>query len=296
MNQDSLKPSLFPRVTEARDDRILPLTRWVSLVIIFFLLAAFVILFFFPERTDTLFAWTIRPTMTAMMMGVGYVSGIYFFSRLFTASKWHWFRHGFLPITTFTWFMGLATLLHWDRFHHNHLSFFAWAGLYFLTPFLVPYIWYRNRDTDPETPEPGDVVVPPRLRQLLGMVGTVETALALFLFLLPSLAIQVWPWLLTPLTSRVVGGWFALHGVLGIVLSRERRWSAVRIMVQTQLITLALMLVAVVRAWPEFDRTNPITWIFILGTTFWLLVLATAHYALDAQRHRPDQRAHSLSS
>jgi hypothetical protein len=118
----------------------------------------------------------------------------------------------------------------------------------------------------------------------MGAVGAAELAWALFLFLLPSLAIPIWSWLLTPLTSPIVGGWFALHGVLGLVLSQERRWRGMRIMVQTQLITLAFMLVAVARAWGEFDQANPTTRVFVLGTAFWLVVLAGVHYMLDAQR------------
>jgi hypothetical protein len=283
MSQSITEASRLPTAAGDRDNRVLPLTRWISPVIVFFLVAAFVILFIFPERTGDLFAWTIRPKMTAMMMGAGYLSGIYFFSRLFLARQWHPFRHGFLPITTFTWFMGLATLLHWDRFHHDHLSFWAWAGLYFITPFLVPYVWYRNRDRDPGTLEPGDVEVPRPVRILLGVVGAGEVALALFMFLLPAAAIEIWPWLLTPLTARVVGGWFALHGVLGLVLSGERRWSAMRVMVQTQLVTLVFILVAVFRAWPEFDSANPFTWVFALGTAFWLLILAAIYYVVPGK-------------
>jgi hypothetical protein len=175
-----------------------------------------------------------------------------------------------------------------DRFHHDHLSFWAWAGLYFITPFLAPYVWYRNRDRDPGTFEPGDVAAPRPVRILLGVVGAGEAALALFMFLLPAAAIEIWPWLLTPLTARVVGGWFALHGVLGLALSGERRWSAMRVMVQTQLVTLVFILVAVFRAWPEFDSANPITWIFVLGTAAWLLILAAIYYTLDAG-HRKQQ-------
>ena len=37
----------------------------------------------------------------------------------------------------------------------------------------------------------------------------------LFLFLVPSAAISVWPWALTPLTARVMGAVFCL-GLAGI--------------------------------------------------------------------------------
>jgi hypothetical protein len=57
-----------------------------------------------------------------------------------------------------------------------------------------------------------------------------------------------------------------------------------RIMLQTQMIALALILVAVVRVWSDFDTTNPLTWVFVIGTGFWLVVLAAIHTGLDARR------------
>ena len=36
---------------------------------------------------------------------------------------------------------------------------------------------------------------------------------SILLFLQPDLVIRVWPWKLTPLTARVIGGLFALTGV-----------------------------------------------------------------------------------
>ena len=44
-----------------RDDRVLPETRWLAACIVPFLLVASAMLYLFPDRTDTLFAWTIRP-------------------------------------------------------------------------------------------------------------------------------------------------------------------------------------------------------------------------------------------
>jgi hypothetical protein len=64
------------------DDRILPETRIIGALIPPFLVTAFVMLYLFPNDTEQLFAWTIKPSMTALMMGGGYVTGSYFFIRL----------------------------------------------------------------------------------------------------------------------------------------------------------------------------------------------------------------------
>jgi hypothetical protein len=271
-------------VTSRTDDRILGITRVVAALIIPFLVAAFVILYLLPDATDQLFAWTIMPRMSALLMGAGYASGVYFFTRVLRAPRWHWIGRAFLPLTVFVSFLEFATILHWDRFHHGHIAFFAWTAIYTLTPLVLPALWLRNRGADPGTPDPGDVIVPIPVRGLMALVGAVELALAICMFLLPTRIIDLWPWMLTPPAARAIGGWFALHGAVGLALARESRWSGMRIMLHTQMIALGLILVAVARAWSDFNVTNPLTWVFVIGTSFWLVVLAAVHMGLDARR------------
>jgi hypothetical protein len=271
-------------VSSSPDDRILGITRVVAALIIPFLVVAFVILYLLPDATDRLFAWTVMPQMSALLMGAGYASGIYFFSRVLRAPRWHWIGRAFLPLTVFVSFLELTTILHWDRFHHGQIAFVAWTAIYTLTPIVLPAVWLRNRGADPGMPDPGDVIVTGAVRALMALVGVLELALALSMFLLPAHVVDLWPWMLTVPGARAIGGWFALHGAVGLALAGESRWSGMRIMLQTQMIALALMLVAVVRAWSDFDTNNPLTWVFVIGTGFWLVVLAAVHIGLDARR------------
>ena len=71
----------------ARDDRVLPETRVVSALIVPFLIAGFVILYLFPNDTGRLFAWTIEPRMTPLVMGAGYVAGAYLLARAVFAAR-----------------------------------------------------------------------------------------------------------------------------------------------------------------------------------------------------------------
>src|SRR5204863_1151364 len=157
--------------TGAHNDRILPVTRWISVIIVPFLVAAFVILYLFPDHTQELFAWGIQPRMSAMMLGAAYMAGAYFFGRAATHARWHWVKVGFLPVTTFATLMGIATILHWDRFNHGYISFFAWVGLYFTTPFIVFLLWLRNRSTDPDPHASRNRRVPRLVRLVIGIVG-----------------------------------------------------------------------------------------------------------------------------
>ncbi|MDQ4133324.1 MAG: hypothetical protein M3179_09000 [Actinomycetota bacterium] len=147
-----------------RDERTLATTRWVSICIIPVLVAAFVILYGFPGRTETLWAWTIQPDLTAMFMGGGYLAGAWLFARVATAHEGHQANAALVAVSVFTLLLELATILHWDRFNHDHVSFWAWLALYTVTPVLLPVLWFNNRRTDPVRPRAGEVLVPTGLR------------------------------------------------------------------------------------------------------------------------------------
>ena len=97
------------------------------------------------------------------------------------------------------------------------------------------------------------------------MVGAFQSIVALVLLLSPSTMIEVWPWLLTPLTAQTLGGWFALPGVTALMMGLDGRWSAIRITLESQLIGLALILVGTARAWDDVDTANGLASVFVAG-------------------------------
>lgn len=269
-----------------RDDRIFASTRVIGALIPPFLIVAFVILYLFPNDTDRLFAWTIRPAMTPLMMGGGYISGSYFFVRLVMGGRWSWYTLGFLPIAAFTWFMAAATFLHWEKFNHAHVSFYAWLILYVVTPIVVPVVWFRNRATDPGTLTPGDVAVPAPVRIGALVVGVGLVSMAAFLFLAPDTAAGIWPWSLTALTSRVIAGWFALPGVLGLMYATDGRWGSWRIVLQSQALGVALILLGAARAWGDFDTQRPMTWVFVGALSVLLATLVGLYVVMESRRRK----------
>ena len=105
-----------------QDDRILLQTRIVLIIVIPFLLLAFLILYFFPDLSGERFAWGIKPHMTALFIGSGYLGGAYMFVFAIFGKHWHRIKAAFPPVTTFTVAMLLATFLHWDRFDIHSFS------------------------------------------------------------------------------------------------------------------------------------------------------------------------------
>jgi hypothetical protein len=264
------------------DDRILPFTRVVAGVVIAILVLAFIVLFLMPNDTDRRFAWTIQPSMTAMLMGAGYGSALYFFICVVTGRRWHHVAPGFLPTTVFTWMMLGATFLHWERFRHGSTPFLLWLWIYLITPLLVPAVWLVNRSHDPGTREERDASYPSWMRRAMAAAGAGMSLIAVWMYVLPASAISVWPWMLTPLTARAVAAFVALPGVGWLMIASDERWSSARVLLGTVSIGLVLLLIAVARAWSEFDHGSAFTYVYVAG----LVGTLAAVGALSAWMHR----------
>ncbi|MDX6358635.1 MAG: hypothetical protein QOH37_1689 [Nocardioidaceae bacterium] len=257
------------KVAPTRDDRVLPFTRGLSIFIVPFLVVAWVILYLFPGHTARLWSWAIPAQMTSMVLASAYLGGAYFFVRVAREQGWHHTGAGFPAVTTFAGLLGVATLLHWDKFLHHHVSFWLWAGLYFTTPFLVIGAWWANRRYA-VPPGADDVLLRPVERAVIAVVGLVALTQGVVMFVAPSAVIDLWPWPLTPLTCRVVAAVFCLGGA-GVSAWLDPRWSSVRLMLQVEVVMLVLILVGAVRARGEMVAGRALTWPLLLGT---LLMLA----------------------
>lgn len=264
-----------------RDDRVLAYTRGLSLFIVPFLVVAFVLLYVFPDHTARLWAWPVPVTMTSMVLASAYLGGTYFFIHVAYSRQWHEVSTGFLAVTTFATLLGVATLLHWEVFSHDHLAFWLWAGLYVTAPFLVAGAWLANRQYAAPV-APGDVLLRPLERAALTVVGGLALLTGLTMFLAPDVVIDSWPWPLTTLSCRVVGATLCLGGAL-VGVWPDPRWSAVRVMLRVEAIMLTLMLVAALRARHEL-RGSGLAWPLLLGT---LAMLAGSVYLWATYESQP---------
>ena len=245
------------------------------------------LLYFWPSADDTarLFAWRIVPDFTSMLLASAYLGGAYFFARAASAAQWHRVGGGFLPVALFAALLGVATVLHWDKFVHTNVAFWLWAGLYFTTPFLVVAVWWTNRSQSvPVTDD--DLLLSPVTSVLIGAVGIAAILTCLFLFLFPRSAIAVWPWTLTELTARVTGAIFAL-GAVGVGAFVERRWTSARILLQVEGIMLALIAVAVFRAAGDFATGKPLTWVFAAGFPVLAIGSALLYTGMERRARHP---------
>jgi hypothetical protein len=271
-----------------RDDRVLPYTRILSLAVVPFLLVAFVVLYLFPGDTEHLFAWTIKPTMTSMVLASAYLGGAYFFVRVLRARHWHAVKTGFLAVALFASLLGVATIIHWDKFNHDHVAFWLWAGLYFTTPFLVIGGWASNRRYA-APPRPDEALLPRAAQWIIGLIGALALVQGVVMFVAPEQVIKIWPWMVTPLTCRVIGAVLCLGAALAGVLI-DPRWTSVKLMLQVEVFMVVLIMIAAVRAHGQFDTTRPLTWLLLVGMSGVLLGSGWLWYVMEI---RPNQGSRS---
>jgi hypothetical protein len=103
--------------------------------------------------------------------------------------------------------------------------------------------------------------------------GVGMLAISAWLYAVPESAIARWPWMLTPLTARAIAAFVALPGVAWLAISADDRWSAARVVLGTVAIGLVLLLIAVARAWGEFDHGNALSYVYVAGLIGTLAVI-----------------------
>ena len=265
-----------PQTDRVPDDRVLPLTRLVAIVVPPFLLVAFGILYVAHPLAGGLFAWVIKPELTAMLLGSAYVGGVVFFCSSLALRSFHRFALGLPAVATFASLLLLTTALHFSAFLLDRPAGLVWTAIYIVATPLVIAAYLLNRRTDPGPAQDAALVPLPVVRALLGG-GGLAIVLAIALYAVPSAFVSVWPWKLTELSGRVLAPMLCLPGVVALGIARDRRRSAIRQPMVAQAAALVAMLGAF--AIRSADMTGPtvsvaIAWVLIAGSLVGSLALA----------------------
>jgi len=267
-----------------KNDNILLVTRLAETFIAFFSSVAFVILFFFPDHTDKLFAWPVKPHMSSLYIGAGYVGGVWLHVPAAFGKRWHRVHAGFPAIAVFTMFMLAATLLHLDRFSLGTPIFNFWLVFYIIAPFLVTALWIYNKRTDPGLPEESDVVVSATARLVTRLAGTVVLVFVAIGFFSPEIYIRIWPWTLTALTARVMAGWFSVIGIGALVLAADSRWTSWRVFLGSTFFGHSLVLVGAVMNPADF-KASIFNW-FTFAIAIMLTTIVVFYVRMEGQRRK----------
>jgi hypothetical protein len=227
-----------------------------------------------PAETETLFAWTIQPPLTAAFLGASYWAATTL--AVACAAERDWARaRAFAPPYLIAGIVLLwVTFVHLDRFHMDAVTGWAWLALYAIFPPAMVVLLLRQLrmpGAEPARTAP----VPAPVLAVLAAQATVMTLLGLALIVAPADAASLWPWPLTPLTGRAIGVFVLAQGALVFTVCRERDWSRVRPAMLQYVVLGSLHLVALARFSGTLDWDAAGAWAYL---AFVATVLAMGLY------------------
>lgn len=240
-------------------------------------------LFLLSEQTDRFFAWTVQPSLTAAFLGAAYVAS--FVIEFLSARNKTWVRARVAvpSVLTFTTLTLIATLLHIDRFHlgSNYDAFqqivaWLWIAIYAVVPPVMALLLVLQVRTPGRDP-PRELPLEAWVRVVLAVQGVTMLATGIGLFLAPAAFSSLWPWQLTPLTSRAVGAWLIGLGVAVLQAYWENDQNRVRVATVSYAAIGVLQLIALIRFTDTVDWGKANTWIYLL---FLVSMLAIGVYSL----------------
>lgn len=277
-----------------KDDRLILLTR-LAFTPLAFLTAIFgPLLVIFPGATDVLWAWQIKPEMSAAWVGSSYTFGAFAITTMLIVGRWSASTVAVAGLWPFSLAMLAATLMHLDRFFLDSPRFYVWLIVYVSLPLLLPLIFWLNSKRDPG-PRPGDMLLPPLFRKMLVAAGTPLLLLGLLLFIGPALAAEFWPWQLTPLMSRVIGGWLLFIGAGSLCSLFERRYIAYRLFLPAAAIWFAILLVASLFNYHNFVTDRPSVIIFFVVLSIAILGILGMFVVLERRYRAQPATAPAIS-
>ena len=219
-------------------------------------------LFVFPGRTDTLFAWTIQPPLTAAFLGASYWASTTLALTCALERNWVSARAFVAPYLIAGVVLLVVTFVHLDRFHMDDVTGWAWLILYAVFPPAVVALLVRQVRV-PGAEPPRSAPVPAWATAVFALQATVMVVLGTALVIAPVDVGSLWPWTLTPLTGRAIGVFVLSQGVLVLTICRERDWDRVRPAVLQYALVGTLHLIAVARFSETFDWDDPGSWLYL---------------------------------
>jgi len=203
---------------------------WVGVVLVF---VAGSSLFVLTGHTERYFAWTIKVPLSAAFLGAFYYTACVIALLSVRRPEWARARVGIPGVTVFLWLTMLATLLHLDLFHLSsgigtaRGAAWIWLAIYVADPIAMAVIWFfQVREPGEDTPRVA--ALPGGYGAVLLLEGVALFAVGLFLFVAPASAAHIWPWPLTPLTSRMSAAWLVGLGITLVCAAAEADWDRIR--------------------------------------------------------------------
>ncbi len=165
--------------------------------------------------TEEFWAWPIAVDLSAAFLGGCYIAATVLLFLSARARTWAEGRLATPPVIVISLLLLAATLIHWELFDRDHFVFWLWLIAYIVVPPVLALLLVRQL-REPGLDPPVHRPLPPWARLSLGIQAGAMLGAGAVLFASPSTAIDVWPWELTPLTSRAIGSFIFGFGIAAV--------------------------------------------------------------------------------
>jgi peptidoglycan/LPS O-acetylase OafA/YrhL len=238
------------------------------------------LLFIGATHTDKWWSWTIQPPLTAATLGAFYWAAFVLILTAARSETWAEARPAVYPVAVIAVLLLVVTLYHLDRFDLDSLFGIFWLVAYALVPPLLTWALADQVRAPGEDARPTQRL-PRRLRALLVFEGVAMLVAAAVLLFSAGLADDLWPWALSPLTSRAIGSFFAGVGLAALIAVRDDDPLSFRGAALAYTVLGLLQLLALFLHTPDLEGDHFDTAIYVAS---WSLVILTGAYGLRAAR------------
>jgi hypothetical protein len=243
-------------------------------------LIAGALLFLGATRTDAWWSWTIEPPLTAATLGAFYWAAFVLILNAARSKTWTRARPAVYPVAVIALLLLVITLIHIDRFDLDSLFGVFWVVIYALVPLLLAWALVDQLRSDGEDRR-GTKRLPKVLRRVLVVEGVVMVVAGALLLLAPDTANDLWPWALSPLTSRAIGSFLFGVGLAALIAAREDDPLSFRGAALAYAALGLLELLALNLHIPDLGERPLATTLYAV---FWAAVVLTGGYGLSAVR------------
>ena len=212
--------------------------------------------FFVPAEVDRALPWTVPP------LHARFIAAVYLAGTL--AMAWSLFEERLaavrIPIALAAIWTGgllLASLLNLKDFDFAKPQVWFWLGAYVIYPLWGAWLYFRAGAAGAARPRKADPV-------LLG-VAAICLLFGAGLLVAPGEMVRLWPWAIRPLLANIYAGPFLAYGVSALMLAREARPEARRIVLASMLAFTLLALLASLLHLKLFHFDGPAAWAWFGG-------------------------------
>jgi hypothetical protein len=260
---------MVQRPTRSGAPRRAPSSRVPALVRVFFGVIAVAALFVAflgllrPERLDRSFTWAILPPLHARFVGTLYLFGGVYMIGCILARRWSQVSPALPAIGLFTSLLLLVTLLNLDAFDFDLAPVWVWTLSYVVYPTIAFAVaWTLRHRTDPS---PGGRPLPRWATAFLMAQAGVFAVLGVVLLVARDVAVDIWPWTISPGLAQFYGGPFLAYAFCSWQYARRRSWAGLAPIAPAMLVFAAGTVIVSLMHRELFSASDVTTWAWFGG-------------------------------